>query len=163
MANASFRITVNVEPDVTEPWSGEGVAGKIVKSDAARQFTLTVAYPANKPDVGKARDGHRDFAAEDDIEQCAWNYLLKSRNVGLWHEDGTDGAGQVVESYIYRGPDWHVGESTVVKSGDWMLGVRWSDQAWAEVESGRVNGLSMQGTAKRSVPTPAAVARLRNK
>jgi hypothetical protein len=112
--------------------------------------------------VGKARDGYRDFADAENVEQAAWDYLLKSRNVGLWHEDGTDGAGQVVESYIYRGPDWAVNDY-VVKSGDWMVGIQWDEQTFPLIKSGKIGGVSMQGTARRSIPTPADIARLRNK
>jgi hypothetical protein len=162
LTQASFKITVNVEPDVTEQWNGEGIVGRLVKSEPAKQFTLTVAYPANKPDVGKARDGHRDFAGEDDIEKAAHQYMLNSREVGLWHENGTEGAGRVVESYIYRGPDWTIGDY-VVKAGDWLLGVKWGDSAWAQILDNKIQGLSMQGTAKRKIPTPADIARLRSK
>lgn len=166
MTQASFRITVDVQPDTQpEPWNGEGVAGLVVKAEAERRYTLVVAYPANKLDVGVAKDGYQDFAGPDDVEEAAWNYMLKSRNVGLWHEDGTDAAGDVVESYVYRGPDWVVkasdGTEQVIKPGDWLMGIRWNEDSWADVLSGKINGVSMQGSALREEADPADLIGLR--
>lgn len=143
-----------------------GLSGVVVKADAPRRYTLTVAYPANKPDVAVAQDGHRDFASESAVEEAAWNYLHKSPKVGLWHKDGTDGAGDVVESYVYRGPDWHLtaadGSEQVIKAGDWLLGIRWTPETWPLVEKGLIGGVSPQGRAKRRTPTTDAVANLRS-
>jgi hypothetical protein len=162
-ANLSLRIKVSVEPE--ETWDGQGVAGRVVKAVAEQRYTLAVAYPANKPDVGTARDGYRDFAGAEAVEECAWNYMLKSRKVGRWHEDGTDGAGEVVESYIYRGPDWVIksgdAEHTVT-AGDWLLGVRWDQPTWDLIKSGEIAGISPQGMAERTEAKPEKVAGLRN-
>lgn len=145
---------------------GGGIAGLVVKSETPRRYTLTVAYPADKPDASVAADGFKDFAGKGAVEDAAWSYLTKSPAVGLWHADGTDGAGQVVESYIYRGPDWTVkaadGSEHTVKAGDWLLGIVWSPEAWAQVESGDIGGVSMQGRAMRRTPTAEAVASLRS-
>lgn len=160
-----INVNVNVTFDKPPTWNGDGVAGKVVKADASQRYTLTVAYPANKPDAGVARDGHQDFASAHEVEQAAWNYMVKSRNVGLWHENGTDGAGEVVESYIYRGPDWTIrasdGSEQVVKAGDWLMGVRWSDDAWDQIQKGEIGGVSMQGKASRRTPSPLDMAHLR--
>jgi hypothetical protein len=125
-----------------------------------------VAYPANKLDAATARDGYRDFAAPHVVEDAAWSYMTKSRQVGLWHEAGTEGAGDVVESYIYRGPDWVIkaadGSEATVKAGDWLIGIRWSEETWPLVKSGRIGGVSMQGKAVRRKPSPDAVMSLRN-
>lgn len=147
-----------------EVWKGSGVAGMVVKADDERRYTLTVAYPANQPDAKVALDGHRDFAQPGAIESAAWSYMTKSRNVGLWHADGTDNAGQVVESYIYRGPRWTItavdGSEQTIKSGDWLLGIQWSPESWSLIKSGEVNGVSMQGKGTRRVPTAEALAGL---
>lgn len=150
----------------TKGATGPGVAGVVVKSDAPRRYTLTVAYPANKPDAHVAQDGHRDFASPQAVEEAAWNYLHKSPKVGLWHQTGTDGAGDVVESYVYRGPDWHLtaadGSEQVIKAGDWLMGIRWTPETWPLVEKGLIGGVSPQGRAKRRVPSADAVANLRS-
>lgn len=170
MAEAVFKLRVSLEPEAgsygipqAEPWNGEGLAGAVVKADGERQYTLTVAYPANRPDAGIAKDGFQDFARPETVEKAAWNYLAKSPNVGLWHQDGTDGAGRVVESYIYRGPDWQIdGSEYVVKSGDWLVGIQWNDEAWQDIKDGKIGGVSMQGIAKRQVADPADLIGLRS-
>lgn len=163
----TFKIKVSVESDTDpEPWNGEGIAGMVIKSTDERRYTLAVAYPVNKPDVDTARDGYKDFAGPEAVEDCAWNYMTKSRRVGGWHEDGTDGDGDVVESYIYRGPDWVIkaadGSEHTVTAGDWLLGVRWSENAWQDIKEGRAAGMSPQGRAERIEPTPEALAGLRS-
>lgn len=161
----TFKIKVSVEPDTEpEPWEGQGIAGIVVKANAERRYTLAVSYPANKPDVDTARDGYKDFAGPDAVEEAAWNYMLKSRNVGRWHEAGTDGAGEVVESYIYRGPDWVIksgDDEHTVQAGDWLLGVRWNQETWDLIKSGEISGISPQGQAERVEPSPEALAGLR--
>lgn len=143
-----------------------GVSGVVVKSTEEQRYTLTVAYPANKPDVAIAQDGHRDFASAEAVEKAAWSYLRQSPRIGLWHQDGTDGAGTVCESYIYRGPDWRVtaadGSEQIIKSGDWLMGIIWDDASWPLVKQGLIGGVSPQGRAKRRTPSREALANLRS-
>lgn len=133
----------------------------VIKSSAERRYTLGVAYPANKPDVGVAADGFRDFAGPEALESAAWSFLQKGGRIGLDHRDGTDGAGRVVESYLYRGPDWPQPNGYVVKAGDWLVGVVWDEASWADIKAGRRTGFSPQGAAKRRKPSPEALAGLR--
>jgi hypothetical protein len=114
----------------------------VLKSEEDRRYTLGVAYPVYEIDA------HGDYADETELERTAWNYLRKYANSGLMHRDGTDGAGDVVESYIYRGPDWQIGDQTIV-AGDWMLGVVWGEEAWNRIKKGELTGFSIQGTGKR--------------
>lgn len=150
----------------TKSQADPDVSGVVVKSADEQRYTLTVAYPANKPDVAIAQDGHRDFASAEAVEKAAWSYLRQSPRIGLWHKDGTDGAGTVCESYIYRGPDWHIsapdGSEQVIKSGDWLMGIIWDESSWPLVKQGLIGGVSPQGRARRRTPTPAALAQLRS-
>lgn len=146
-------------------WDGETVKGVVVKSDDARRYTLMVAYPVDMADVDVARDGFQDFASREEVEKACWSYMEKSRQVGAFHQDGTEGFGDLVENYIYRGPDWHLtaadGTDQVVKDGYWMWGVRWGEDGWNLIKSGEAKGASMQGGAKRRQPSPADVARVK--
>ena len=160
-------VYVTADPGRTfTAWDGETVKGVLVaKSDDERKYTLTVAYPADSPDVSRARDGFQDFASVGAVEKAAWSYMEKARNVGLMHAEGTDGAGTVVESYIYRGPDWHIqapnGSDQVIKAGDWLIGIKWGQDAWNMIKSGEIGGVSMQGAAERRTPSPADIARVK--
>ena len=172
MTEAIFEIKIDVVPAgvakvaKAESVDTDAVEGMVIKSADEQRYTLTVAYPANKPDIAVAQDGFRDFASAAAVEKAAWSYLRKSPNVGLWHKGGTDGSGEVCESYIYRGPDWtvsaHDGTQQVIKSGDWLMGIIWSEDSWPLVKQGLIGGVSPQGRAKRRVPDAAAVAQLRS-
>jgi hypothetical protein len=152
---------------VAKTWDGETVKGVVVKSDDERKFTLMVAYPADSADVGIARDGFQDFASADAVEKACWSYMEKSRAIGAFHMDGTEGLGTLVENYVYRGPDWAIkaadGTEQVIKSGDWLWGVKWSDDGWNLIKSGEVTGASPQGAATRRAPNPADVAKVKNR
>ena len=157
--------TVTVETDghaAKATWDGESVAGVLVKASDERRYTLVCAYPADRADVAVAADGHRDFASKAAIEDAAWDYLRKGGGIGLDHAEGTDDAGERVESYLWPGDDWTTPSGYVVKNGDWMLGIVWSPEAWEMVKSGRIGGVSMQGSAKRRQPTAEAIAALRS-
>lgn len=145
---------------------GDADAGcAVFKAVEESRYTLGLAYPALKPDVGKAMDGFRDFAGPEVVEKAAWGYARDHRQIGLMHADGTEGAGEVVESYIYRGPDWCMkgvdGTDVTVVAGDWLLGVQWSPDAWTAIKSGEVKGYSFHGKARRSLPTEGRLAELR--
>lgn len=137
------------------------VACEVFKSEPERRYTLGLAYGANLPDVGKAQDGFRDFVGPDALQDAAWSYMRKGGTVGLHHLDGTEGHGVVVESYIYRGPDWPQPNGFVVKANDWLLGVVWDEPTWELIKSGQINGYSPQGSARRRKPAPEVLAQLR--
>lgn len=120
-----------------------------------QRFLLTVAHQAGPdPRIVKGMDGRRDFFTPVELEKACWSMLQSGApEVGLFHADGTVGHAQIVESYIYRGPEWVLeavdGSSVVVKSGDWLVGMLCDEVAWNLYKSGRVTGVSIQGSAKR--------------
>lgn len=127
----------------------------VAKAAPAQRYLLGVAYPAGpRPCIRKGEDGGRDFIAPDTLEKAAWNFVAKGAKVGLQHIDGTEAAGHatVVESYVYRGPDWQVtdtaGNVQVVKAGDWLVGMVLSPAAWQLHLRGLIDGFSPQGTAR---------------
>lgn len=111
------------------------------------RYVLGVAYPANR------LDGHGEYMDADTVQKAAWGFLAKGQQIGLHHADGTIGHAQVVESYIYRGPDWTQtavdGSTQVVKSGDWLVGAIFDQPTWDLIKSGQFNGWSIQGLAAR--------------
>lgn len=141
-------------------------AGTMLKSDDEKRVALFVAYPANKPDVGTALDGFRDFASKGVIESAAWNWLARGGHLGLWHERNADDLYEVVASDLHHGPDWVLkatdGSEQRIVDGDWLVTVRAkTPEAWALIKSGVIGGASPQGAAKRRTPTPEALAGLR--
>jgi hypothetical protein len=115
-----------------------------------QRYVLGIAYQAGPdPKIQRGADGGRDYFSAEELEKAAWKFLAKGREVGLFHADGTTGAADVVESYIYRGPDWDLGDGTVVKTGDWLIGAVLDEPAWDLYKSGRITGWSPQGAARR--------------
>ena len=133
----------------------------VVKAEEEHRYTLGLAYPAMKPDSARAADGYIDFVSSEVLEKTAWSWMEKNHEIGMFHRDGTEGHATVVESYIYRGPDWQVGP-TVIKAGDWLMGCQWDDYGWQMVKSGLANGWSPEGSARRSKPSPSRLAELRS-
>lgn len=115
-----------------------------MKSAEEQRYTLGIAYPANELDV------HGEYTTPQQLEQTAWEYMAKGGGIGLQHTAGTLGHGVPVESYIYRGPDWTIGDQTV-HAGDWLLGVVWDAVAWDLIKKGILNGYSIDGVARRQV------------
>jgi hypothetical protein len=144
------------EPDV-QP-DGEPVEKQLVSPENPKRFVLGVASAANRLPSRGASDGRRDWMPLDAVEQTAWNYVRKGRRIGFYHADGTEGHGEVVESYIYRGPDWVTtdisGGEQVIKAGDWLLGAVLDEVGFNLVLQEKADGWSMDGTGLRRAGAP---------
>lgn len=159
-------VHVEAAPGVEIPDRHRLQATRFLGKGAAveQRYVLGVAYQAG-PDqrIKRGADGGRDFFSAAELEKAAWGYLSGGPQVGLFHgPDDTIGHATVVESYVYRGPDWDHGDGVVVKSGDWLIGAVLDDAAWGLVKSGHVTGWSPQGTARRRAaypPSASAAAR----
>ncbi|BCT75551.1 hypothetical protein SCMU_13930 [Sinomonas cyclohexanicum] len=118
--------------------------------DTPQRYVLGVAYQAGPdPRIVTGADGSRDCFTPEELERAAWAFMQGPRDIGLFHEDGTEGHADVVESYIYRGPDWDLGDGVVIRAGDWLIGCILDGPAWALYQSGDITGFSPQGQAKR--------------
>lgn len=122
-------------------------------ADQPQRYVLGIAYQSGPdPRIDEGVDGGRDWFTSAELEKAAWGFLREGPTVGLAHVDGTEGAAQVVESYIYRGPDWQAAPDVVVKSGDWLIGAVLDQHAWDLYKAGHVDGWSVSGTARRISP-----------
>ncbi len=121
-----------------------------------QRYVLALAYQAGQdPRIAKGIDGGRDFFTEAELEKASWSFLSSgSPQVGVGHIDGTLGAATVVESYIYRGPDWDLGDGIVVRKGDWLVGMILEPRTWEMAKAGKLGGVSPQGVARRRRATP---------
>lgn len=122
-----------------------------------QRYVLGIAYQAGMdPRIRKGADGGRDYFTPAELEKAAWHFMQGPRDVGIFHgPSGTVGHATVTESYIYRGPDWPVGD-VIVKAGDWLLGAVLDDVAWDLAERRLVTGWSPQGIGKRRTVRRAA-------
>lgn len=88
-------------------------------------------------------DTHGDYMSAETIETMAHNFLKDGyqRNIDVMH-DGNHVTACIVESYIARegDPDF--------TAGAWVVGIHVEDEAlWADVVSGKLNGLSLEALA----------------
>jgi hypothetical protein len=158
----------------TQAWSTDVAASMVVKSVPDSRFTLSVAYPALRADKKVALDGRRDAIQPDALEKTAWEWLARSRRIGLYHGDyiglpggANEGHGEAVESYLWRCPQpWVLkgadGVDQTIEYGDWLLGVRWDLPTWDLIKSGRIDGFSVQGKADIRKASPQLLALLRS-
>lgn len=120
-----------------------------------QRFILGLAYAAGRDEkITKGLDEARDYFTDVELEKAAWSYLPNGAEVGAFHLSDTLGHAVVVESYIYRGPDWQVGD-TIIKAGDWLVGMILDDVAWSLAKAGKFTGLSPDGRGKRRKPSTA--------
>jgi hypothetical protein len=168
LADAAHNILSSLAPnsDNQAPALKGNIGIRIAKATDEKRYTLGLAYPALRPDVARASDGYRDFVTPEVLEAAAWDWMAKHREINIHHQDGTTGHATVVESYIYRGPDWTVTSpvdksQVTIHNGDWMLGTIWDEITWPWVKAGVIRGWSPEGTAKRRRPDPKTLTALR--
>lgn len=124
---------------------------EVVKGEPEDRYVLGIAHQAGPdPAIKRGADGGRDFFSERELEKAARSFMADGgRQIGFMHQDGTVGKADVVESYIYRGPDWDM-NGTIVKRGDWLIAtIVQDDTTWQLIKAGKITGFSIQGTAKR--------------
>jgi len=114
------------------------------KSDDEKQLIYGVVYSPDK------LDADQEFMTADDIQKSAHGFLSDFRNIDGEH-DFVSNLGTPVESYIAQ-EDITIGEKTVTK-GSWVLVVKATDEAWADVKAGKFNGFSLAGTTTRKEVT----------
>ena len=166
IANLSktLRIVASVEKQAAR--EAEYAACRVVKTVDEKRYSLGLAYPAMRLDKGVAADGHIDFVSQEALEQTAWNWMSKNREISLFHTDGTEGHATVVESYLWPSSEpWVIKGSDGVEQrickGDWLLSAVWDEHGWELVKTRKVNGWSPEGGARRSRPSASRLAELR--
>ena len=121
----------------------------VVKS-APLQFTLSPLY------VPHRKDAHGEWTTDEDLQKAAWGLMRSGdRTINIQHLPGTV-AGEWVELATWP---WEHDAELATPGGEVRkvrmpantpyMGVVWGDEAWEEVQAGRLRGLSMEGTARR--------------
>ena len=122
----------------------------VIKSEEERLVYAEVYSPLHV-------DTDQEAMTQDEIRKMAHQFLASGRvaKIDIQHNKRESGC-VVVESFIARkgDPDGFI-------EGSWVAGIYVApDQAWADVKSGELNGLSFFGGAKhRSVKARVSVAK----
>lgn len=128
----------------------------ILKAEDEKRFTLGPVYSPGKVDA------HDETIDADELQKAMWDYVEKGdRTIYLQHTKQR--AGTWVELVT-----WPADISTSLRksegeeadvtfpAGTVFMGVRWDEEVWPLVKSGKITGYSLGGTATR-VEIPAEV------
>ena len=108
------------------------------RKDEELQVVYGEVYAPNRVDTDK------ETITSYDVRKMAHDFLStgKIENIDIQHDLVKSGC-TVVESFIARPNDPDFTE------GSWVLGVKCTDEVWALVKSGNLNGYSFYGTSKK--------------
>lgn len=92
-------------------------------------------------------DAQGDVLSEEEIEQFAHNYLIKSQKFDVRHNWKRVRA-SIVESWIAKSDFEWMGE--VIKKGSWIIGVKvFDDDLWSKIRAGVYKAFSIGGRGVR--------------
>jgi hypothetical protein len=111
---------------------------RIVKQDERRITYGVVLEPG-------IEDAQGDVETAEEIEKAAHGWMLTSRDFEEQHDAPTDS--RVIESYLALA-DFDVGGQQIRK-GSWVVAAMHSEDMWAKVKSGEINGYSIRGYGQR--------------
>ncbi len=153
LAQAALNIVDSLAAAQAPTEPAEGAVIKALEvSGVPQRYVLGVAYPSDQ------LDGHQEWMSRAEVENAAWNYVRKGRQVGFYHADSTFGHAEIVESYVYRGPNWVTkdldGTEQTIREGAWLLGAILDPAGFDLVLKGKADGFSLDGVARRRRAKP---------
>lgn len=144
-ALSAFALPSDGSAPVAKRDAGVARNVRLAKAEgtAKQQYLLGIVL---EPEV---TDGQGDIYSADEVRKAAWDWMTANQNIGLMHKKLVNGKVQLVESYIAP-TDMNVGGS-VIKAGTWLMGMYVRDaELWADIEAGRLTGLSIGGFASKN-------------
>lgn len=121
----------------------------IAKLDAERRIAYGWASVAKSADGSDVVDAQGDVIAPEDLEDAAYEFVLKFREANTMH-DGPVTA-RLVESFVAT-PDKleKMGVPSGMLPSAWWVGFKVDDDdAWEGVKSGRFSMFSIEGSGTR--------------
>lgn len=166
--SSSKKQETDAESDPTQPQPKDEVkkaAYAITKSANEKRYTLGPMY------IPDRLDAHNEFATAEELQKAVWDYTRSGdRRIRLQHNTSIV-AGECVEvmswpeemtvSLSLPTGSLQKASSVTFPAGTTYMGIVWEPWAWELVKKGKISGLSMGGTARRTVmvegldlPTP---------
>lgn len=128
-------------------------AGSISKRDEDKQLVFGWASVVSKHDEELVTDLQGDVITPDELEEAAYDYVLKSRDGGVQH--AVTGVSTLVESMVFTQEKWEAlgvpsDVSKIMPTG-WWVGFKVHDESvWKGVKEGRWTEFSVHGTGLRT-------------
>ena len=146
------KVTLGEWTELQQQWSPVNKAirmlvpvTKAAPDAAPRRITLGVVLEPDSTDL------QGDVMKAEDVELSAHAWMEQSQTAGRAHAEVVKGA-KVVESYIAP-CDFVVkcadGTEETVLKGSWVLGMRWPEKVWKQIEDGTLTGYSVGGRGVR--------------
>jgi len=122
---------------------------QVFKADEEKQIAFSVALKASGGDNGIRPDTQRDIISAEGVEETAHRFMVNSRKFDLHHKETlSQKRAAVVESYLAP-VEFQAGQ-TLVKRGDWVVAVKFFDEAlWNDVKAGKIRAFSIKGVGRR--------------
>lgn len=121
---------------------------RLVKTDEEKRIVYGVVYAPEEI------DSQGDWTTADEIEKAAHSFLrtMAQHHVDVEHDFAPVEGVYVAESWVLCGEDSRFKKE---REGSWVVGIKVEDDdTWNAVKNGDVQGISMAGTAKRTLDSP---------
>ena len=145
-------MTVTVDGGGRAPIWSKAVENPTGDEDNDTEADATEEQKAFAPVlIPNETDKQGDVIPSQEIEQAAHTFLEEHRKIDTDH-DLFAGQGVPIESWTLKEPQTFTlpdgTESREYPKGTWMLGVKFSDEAWERVKDGELTGFSIYGEAQ---------------
>ncbi len=122
----------------------------IIKLDSDQQLAFGWLSVSETADGSVVIDKQGDIIEPEDLEACAYEFVLNVRKAGDMHER-TDNIGKVVESIVFtKEKQEALGIPAGVLPIGWWIGFKISDEStWAKVKNGTYTAFSIGGKGVR--------------
>lgn len=119
-------------------------AAKATSAGGAKlQYVLGVVLEPDTVDL------QGDIYDANVVRQSAWDFMIHFRNVGLQHNGLINGKAHIVDSFVT--PEDITIAGKLIRAGTWLMGLHVVDpELWAEIEAGKITGLSIGGFAAKN-------------
>jgi len=124
---------------------------EIAKQDDEKHIVFGWASVAADSNGDPILDRQGDIIEIGELENAAYEYVLRSRSGGEMHERDRRGIGVMVESIVFTGVKMEaLGIPKGILPYGWWIGLKITDEdAWQKIKSGQYRMFSIEGKAKR--------------
>lgn len=139
-------LKAHPEPTEKRAWPAKRAFFRILKVDAAQQICGGIIYEPNTVDT------QGDMTTADEITKAMYTFMERyaqnPNRIKVMHK-GKAFYFPILESYQPE-TDVRKGKDTI-KAGSWWMMIKVTDpEIWADVQSGKLTGFSMGGTARKA-------------
>lgn len=140
-----------LNPVCSEKFQSENPEFNVFKTDDDKRLVFGWASIIIKPNGEQLLDRQQDMIDPDDLEEAAYEYVLKFRDTGEEHIDSMRKKGKLVESCVFTEEKQRaMGIPAGTIPVGWWIGFKIDDyDAWTRIKNGTYRMFSIEGKANR--------------